>query len=114
MSASEPNAATIRGASVTERSMTVSWNQPSGGVGQYEVQLNEKSGSKQTIKQKSTTSATFNGLTPGTKYTVVLVTVYGGQRSHTPDKIFYTSKCILINKCRILSQNKTTNHNLKA
>ena len=102
MSASAPNAATISGTSVTERSMTVSWNQPSGGVGKYEVRLKEKSGSKQTITPKSKTSATFNGLTPGTQYTVVLVTVYGGQRSTTSEKDCYTSKCVLINKCRIL------------
>ena len=76
--------------------MTVSWRVPSGAVDQYEVQLKEKSGSKRIIKQKSTTSTTFNGLTPGTHYTVVLVTVYGSQRSNTSEKSFYTSKCILI------------------
>ena len=89
---SEPNAATISGASVTETSMTVSWNQPSGGVSKYEVRLEEKSGSKQAITPKSTTRATFEGLSPGTRYTVVLVTVYGGQGSTTPEKAFYTSK----------------------
>ena len=98
----EPNTATIRDATVTKTSMTVSWNQPSGGVGQYEVRLEEKSGSNQIIKSKSTIRATFNGLTPGTQYTVVLVTVYGGQRSTTPNKAFYTSKCVLINKRSIL------------
>jgi len=102
MSASEPNAATIRDATGKKTSMTVSWNQPSGGVGKYEVRLEEKSGSKKIIQPKSKTSATFNGLTPGTKYTVVLVTVYGGQRSTTSKKPFYTSKCVLMNKCRIL------------
>ena len=76
--------------------MRVSWNEPSGGVDQYEVELDEKSGSKQTIKQKSTTSATFNGLTPGKRYTVVLVTVRDKWRITTTDKVFYTSKYILI------------------
>ena len=94
----EPNAATIRDATVTKTSMTVSWNEPSGGVGQYEVRLKEKSGSKQIITPKTTTRATFNGLTPGTTYTVGLVTVYGDQRSITSEKPFYTSKCVLINK----------------
>ena len=92
----EPNAAKISGATVKETTMPVSRNQPSGGVEIYEIQLNEKSGSKQRITPKSTTRATFNGLTPGTQYTVVLVTVSGGQRSTTSKKAFYTSKCFLI------------------
>ena len=96
MSVSGPDAATIRNASVTETSMTVSWNEPSGGVDQYEVQLNEKSGSKQIISQKRTTRATFADLTPGTRYTVVLVTVRDKWESTTPDKAFYTSKCVFI------------------
>ena len=76
--------------------MTVSWRVPSGGVDQYEVQLKEKSGSKRIIKQKSRTSATFTDLTPGTKYTVVLVTVRDMWRGTTLDKVFYTSKCVFI------------------
>ena len=76
--------------------MTVSWRVPSGGVDQYEIQLNEKSGSKQIITPKSTTRATLTHLTPGKKYTVVLVTVRDKWRSTTPNKVFYTSKCIFI------------------
>ena len=97
-SVSEPNAATISGATVTKTSMTVSWSVPSGGVDQYEIRLNEQSGSKQIIKQKRTTSATFTELTPGTKYTVKLVTVRDKWRITTPDKdkVFYTSKCVFI------------------
>ena len=89
-----PNAAKISSAIVKETSMTVSWSVPSGGVEQYEVRLKEKSGSKQNVTQKS--NAQFTGLTAGKKYTVVLVTVSGKQRSTTPDKTFYTSKCFLI------------------
>ena len=76
--------------------MTVSWSVPSGGVEKYEVQLKEKSNSKRIISKQSTSSTRFIDLTAGKMYTVVLVTVSGKQRSTTPDKTFYTSKCFLI------------------
>ena len=92
----EPNSPTITGATVTKGTMKVIWTAPSGTVGYYEVELKEKSGTKQNAT--TGTSATFHGLSAGTEYTVLLVAVSVGQRSTTAERSFYTSKCVLVLK----------------
>ena len=94
----EPSAAMNLRATVTEKSMTVSWTAASGTVGYYEVWLKGKSDTKRNVP-RTTKRTTFTGLVAGNPYTVVVVTVSGDQRSRTAEKRFYTSKCVLIPNC---------------
>ena len=88
----EPNVARSLKTTVTAlRSLTVTWLAPTGVVEYYTVQLKNKASTKQRIS-KNTRQATFNNLLPGTPYTVVVVTVSGGQQSEALEKRFYTSK----------------------
>ena len=91
----EPNSPTIGAATVTKKTLEVTWTAPYGTVEYYEVKLKEKSGTKRNVT-KERTSVTFYGLSAGTKYTVLLVAVSGGQRSTTAEGSFYTSKCVLV------------------
>lgn len=91
----EPNAATnLRTTTVTESKLTVEWTAPVNGVvKEYELQLKSKAVNTNTVT-RTTTSATFEGLTAGTKYTVVVISKSGVQRSRALDEDFYTSKCV--------------------
>lgn len=78
----------------TVHSLTVTWNVPmSGGLTGYTVNVKEKTGSEQTIQGNAPRIVTFNGgLSAGTQYTVILVTVSGDQNSKPTQKTFHTSK----------------------
>ena len=78
----------------TVHSLTVTWDVPmSGGLTGYTVNVEERTGSEQTIQDSAPRIVTFNGgLSAGTQYTVILVTVSGDQNSKPIQKTFHTSK----------------------
>ena len=79
-------------------SLTATWVAPTTGGGtKYTVTLKEGSTIKTTTPGVSGTTTTFNGLTAGNEYTVVVVSVIGdlssgGQTSDSVENKFYTSK----------------------
>ena len=79
-------------------SLAATWDAPTtGGVTTYTVTLKEGSTVKETAPVVSGTTKTFNGLTAGNEYTVVVVSVIGdlnsgGQSSDPVEGKFYTSK----------------------
>lgn len=93
---SEPDVAKNLDATAGLNSLTVKWDGPvSPGLAErYTVELTEKSGSKKEIITKT---ATFDNLTSGKQYTVVVVALSGdlssgGQKSDNLMGHFYTSK----------------------
>ena len=73
-------------------SLTVVWGAPSGGVKGYTVTLiGNDAAHPAEARDESAKTATFNGLTAGTEYTVRVVTLSGDQQSETVEKQFYTS-----------------------
>ena len=83
-------------------SLEVSWTAPTpGGVTSYTVTLKEGTTTKDTQTSVTGTTATFDSLTAGTKYTVEVVSVAGvlnsgGQSSDSSlSGNFYTSKSVL-------------------
>ena len=92
---SEPNVIRKLQATASVSSLTVTWDEPSPGlVERYTVELRGETEPKQEINVKS---ATFNSLTPGKQYTVVVVAFSGnlssgGQKSAETVGHFYTSK----------------------
>ena len=73
-------------------SLTVVWGAPSGGVKGYTVTLNGYDGAHPAeTRDESARTATFNGLSAGTEYTVRVVTLSGDQQSETVENKFYTS-----------------------
>ena len=89
-----PNAPTNLQAMATVNSLTLTWEAPtSGGVTTYTVTLKEGDTIKYTTPDVIGTTTTFNnGLTAGKEYTVVVVSVIGGQNSQAVEADFYTSK----------------------
>ena len=76
-------------------SLAATWDAPTtGGVTTYTVTLKEGSTAKETAPVVSGTTKTFNGLTAGNEYTVVVVSVIGGQSSDPVENKFYTSKSV--------------------
>ena len=82
-------------------SLTVSWTAPSSGaVTSYTVTLKEGTITKVTKPGVTETTATFDSLTAGTKYTVEVVSVAGVLTSggQSSDSLlsgnFYTSKSV--------------------
>ena len=92
---SEPNVVRNLQATASVGSLTVTWDEPSPGlVDKYTVELRGETKPKQEISAKT---ATFNSLTPGKQYTVVVVAVSGNlnsgvQKSAETVGHFYTSK----------------------
>ena len=73
-------------------SMTVVWDAPSGGLKGYTVSLEGDDSAHPAVQcDKSTRTATFNGLSAGTEYTARVVTLSGDQQSETAENKFYTS-----------------------
>ena len=73
--------------------LTVEWGAPSGSVKGYTVILEGDDGAHPAeARDESTRSATFNGLSAGTEYTVGVVTLSGDQQSAKVEMKFYTSK----------------------
>ena len=72
-------------------SLTATWDAPTTGGGTtYTVTLKEGSTTKTSTPGVSGT--TFNSLTAGMEYTIVVVSVIGGQTSDSVENKFYTSK----------------------
>ena len=94
----EPNAGRNLAATPTANSLVVTWDEPtSGSVTEYTVEIKDTVGTKQTIADGSTKTATFNGLAPSTGYTIVLISIAGdvtngGQSSNSVESTFNTSK----------------------
>ena len=73
-------------------SLTVEWGAPGGRVKGYNVTLNDDDGAHPAeAREVVTRTATFNGLTAGTEYTVRVVTLSGDQQNETAESKFYTS-----------------------
>ena len=73
-------------------SLTVTWDSPSsGGLTEYRVIVEEVE-SNRTVPKSELRSSTFTGLTAGTPYTVVVVTVSGERRSSAIQRKFHTRK----------------------
>ena len=73
-------------------SLTFGWDAPSGGVKGYTVTLEGADGAHPAeARGESTRTATFNGLSAGTEYTIRVVTLSGDQHSETAENKFYTS-----------------------
>ena len=73
-------------------SLTFGWNAPSSGVKGYTVTLEGDDGAHPAEERdNSTRTATFNGLSAGTEYTVRMVTLGGDQQSANVENKFYTS-----------------------
>ena len=73
-------------------SLTVTWDSPSsGGLTEYRVIVEEVE-SNHTVPESELKSSTFTGLTAGTHYTVVVVTVSGERKSSVIQRKFYTRK----------------------
>ena len=89
----EPNVPrTLHELSTTGQSLTVSWDAPSdGALTGYSVKLEGGDKSQNQTHGKDTRTAAFIGLTAGTKYSVVVVTVSGDQQS-AEQYTLYTSK----------------------
>jgi hypothetical protein len=86
----EPSAATDLAATASAGKLFVSWNAPSGEeITGYTVELKNVSDSQKLI---TATTTTFDNLTPGQKYTVVVVTMIDTLRGQSVEKDFYTSK----------------------
>ena len=80
--------ATVRSTSA----LIVQWDAPSGVVEGYNVTLEGNDGAHPAeARDKSTTTATFKGLSAGTEYTVRVVSFSGDQQSETVEKKIYTS-----------------------
>ena len=85
----EPNSPTYLTAVVAPNSLTVTWHAPlSGLVGEYEIQLKDHTGTKQTIAANDRRGL-FANLTPGTQYTVVVTAVSDDQRSVPLEKVLH-------------------------
>ena len=73
-------------------SLAVQWSKPPGGVKGYNVTLEGEDGAHPAEQRdEDTTSATFNGLSAGTEYTVRVITLSGDQQSEPAEYKFYTS-----------------------
>ena len=73
-------------------SLAFGWDAPSGGVKGYTVSLEGDGGAHHAEQRdESTRTATFNGLSAGTEYTLRVVTLSGDQQSETVENKFYTS-----------------------
>ena len=89
----EPNAASNVQATTTVDSLTATWVAPTtDSMTTYTVTLKKGSETKATTPGVSGTTTTFNSLSAGTEYTVVVVSVIGGQSSDPVEGKFYTSK----------------------
>ena len=89
-----PNAPTNLQATATVDSLTPVWEAPTlGGVTTYTVTLNDGATLKKTTPDVTGTTTTFNdGLIAGKEYTILVVSVIGGQNSEPLLADFYTSK----------------------
>lgn len=70
---------------ITAKSFTVSWTDSNGPDTSYDLYIN---GTK--IANTSNKQYTFNNLTPGTKYTIGIVAIAGGQSSASTNTTVYT------------------------
>ena len=78
-------------ATITTNSLTVTWDAPIGGVTSYSVEIYTVP-SRKTIYSSAERTATIDGLTAGTQYTVVVISVSGEQHSEPLYDSFFTSK----------------------
>ena len=78
-------------ATITTSSLTVTWDAPIGGVTSYSVEIDTVP-SRKTIYSSAERTATVDGLTAGTQYTVVVISVSGEQHSEPLYGTFFTSK----------------------
>ena len=79
-------------------SLTVEWGAPNGSVKGYNVTLEGDDGAHSAeVRDEIIRTATFNGLSAGTEYTVRVVTLSGDQQSETAENKFYTSRSLRIN-----------------
>ena len=78
---------------ITTSSLTVNWAAPADGEWEgYTVKLGGDGAPSTQTPNKDATTATFTGLTAGTKYTVGVITTSGGQQSAKVEGTFYSSK----------------------
>ena len=92
----EPNPPRNLRATATASALALMWDSPASGlVGEFEIQLTNKDGTKRNTG-KDTRQTTFTNLVPFTSYTVMVVTVLGNKRSEALKKDFDTSKCVVI------------------
>lgn len=88
----EPSAATGLGATASSDQLVVTWTAPSGEVVTgYTVELKDVANSQKPV---TATTATFDHLSPGKKYTVVIVSKIDSLSGGTVEKDFYTSKSL--------------------
>ena len=86
----EPGSATNIKATVTTRSLVVSWSPPSGEpVTLYQVELKDVANTRKFV---SDTSTTFDKLLPGKAYTVVVSSLSGSTLGDPAEGTFTTSK----------------------
>ena len=86
----EPGSATDIKATVTTRSLAVSWSPPTGEkVTLYQVELKDVANTRKFV---SGTSTTFDNLLPGKYYTVVVSSLFGSTLGDPAEGTFTTSK----------------------
>ena len=89
----EPNQPTDLTVSArTESSLTVTWKAGAGEKSEFKVKL--QGDTEHTVAGGDTGTYTFDSLTPGKEYTVVVVTESGNLRSDSLTGNFRTSKCL--------------------
>ena len=98
-----PNSASNLQATATVDSLKPTWVAPTaGGDVTYTVTLKDGASVKETKEDITETTTTFNVLTAGKQYTIMVVSVIGGQNSDPLQGNFYTSKeFISLNVCRV-------------
>ena len=87
-----PGPATYIKANISKTSLAVSWTAPTGQqITGYKVELKDVANTQTSVEE---TRITFDKLSPGTDYTVVVVSMNGNTTGKSAVETFTTSKSI--------------------